>query len=86
MPEPTAYEIVLRGRPSRRLLRPLLDDFTIDTSSEGGADCVTRLVGDIGDPAHLHGIVAHLTSVNLEIISIAPAHPLQIDTMTKGTA
>ncbi|MGK0225913.1 MAG: hypothetical protein ACI8XD_000723, partial [Thermoproteota archaeon] len=24
-------------------------------------------------PAHLHGIVAHLTSVNLEIISIVPA-------------
>ena len=37
MPEPTTYEIVLRGRPSRRLLRPLLDDFTIDASSECGA-------------------------------------------------
>jgi hypothetical protein len=84
MPEPTTYEIVLRGRPSRRLLRPLLDDFTIDTSSECGADCVTRLVGDIGDPAHLHGIVAHLTSVNLEIISIAPAHPSHIHAMPKG--
>ena len=74
MAEPTTYEIVLRGRPSRRLLRPLLDDFTIDASPGSGADCVTRLVGDIGDPAHLHGIVAHLTSVNIDIISIAPAH------------
>ena len=82
MPEPTTYEIVLRGRPSRRLLRPLLDDFTIDTASECG---MTRLVGDIGDPAHLHGIVAHLTSVNLEIISIAPASPAAVDTTTKET-
>ncbi len=83
MPEPTTYEIVLRGRPSRRLLRPLLDDFTIDTSSECGADGATRLVGDIGDPAHLHGLVAHLTSVNLHIISIAPASATDIDTTTK---
>ncbi len=68
MSEPTTYEIVLRGRPGTRLLRPFLDDFTIDTS----IDSVTRLVGDVCDPAHLHGVVAHLTSVNLEIVSIAP--------------
>jgi hypothetical protein len=68
MSERTTYEIVLRGRPSTRLLHPLIDDFTIDTST----DAVTRLVGDIGDPAHLHGVLAHLTSVNLQIISIAP--------------
>ena len=68
MSEPTTYEIVLRGRPSIRRLRPLLDNFTIDTS----IDSVTRLVGEICDPAHLHGVVAHLTSVNLEIVSIAP--------------
>ena len=86
MPEPTTYEIVLRGRPSRRLLRPFLDDFTIDTSPDGAARCLTRLVGDIGDPAHLHGIVAHLTSVNLEIISITPASATDADTTTTGTA
>jgi hypothetical protein len=86
MPEPTAYEIVLRGRPSRRLLRPLLDDFTIDTSPDGAARCLTRLVGDIGDPAQLHGIVAHLTSVNLDIVSIAPARPPQIPTTTTTTS
>ena len=68
MSPPTSYEIVLRGRPSRRLLRPLLDDFAIDTSTRS----VTRLVGDIGDSSHLHGLVVHLTSVNLEIVSIAP--------------
>jgi hypothetical protein len=86
MSEPTTYEIVLRGRPSHRLLRPLLDDFTIATSTDGGAGCVTHLVGNIGDPAHLHGIVAHLTAVNLEIISIAPARAPLIDTTTKGTS
>ncbi|MFT6289589.1 MAG: hypothetical protein ACJAR2_000174 [Ilumatobacter sp.] len=68
MSEPTTYEIVLRGRPGSRLLRPFLDDFAIDTSIND----VTRLVGDICDPAQLHGLVAHLTSVNVEIISIAP--------------
>jgi len=68
MSELATYEIALRGRPSARLLRPLLDDFTIDTSIDG----VTRLVGDMCDPAHLHGVVTHLTSVNVEIISISP--------------
>ena len=68
MPEPATHEIVLRGQPSNRLLRPLLDDFTIDCSTVG----VTRLVGEICDPSQLHGVVAHLTSVNVEIISFAP--------------
>ena len=68
MSEPTTYEIVIRGRASARLLRPLLDDFTFDHSRDG----VTRLTGDIQDAAHLHGVVAHLSSVNAELISIAP--------------
>ncbi len=71
MPEPTPYEIVIRGRASARLLRPLLDDFTFDH----GCDGVTRLRGDIRDASHLHGVVAHLTSVNAELISIAPMTP-----------
>lgn len=69
--EPTTYEVVIRGRASARLLWPLLDDFAIDHSSDG----VTRLVGDIGDASHLHGILVHLTSVNAEVISIAPVQP-----------
>jgi hypothetical protein len=68
MSERTTYEIVLRGRASARLLRPLLDDFTVDHASGG----VTRLIGDIGDAAHLHGLLVHLTSVNAEVISVAP--------------
>ena len=70
MPATTTYEIVLRGRPSARLLRPLLDDFTFDHGGEG----VTRLVGEIGDSSHLHGVLAHLTSVNVDVVSIGPTH------------
>ncbi len=69
MPEPTTYEIVLQGRPSARLLRPLLDGFTFDHGSDG----VTRLVGEIGDRSHLHGVLAHLTSVDVDVVSIGPA-------------
>ena len=68
MTEPTTYEIVIRGRASPRFLRPLLDDFTFDHTSSG----VTRLTGEIRDAAHLHGVMAHLTSVNVELISITP--------------
>lgn len=70
MPATTTYEIVLRGRPSARLLRPLLDTFTFDH----GCDGVTRLIGEIGDRSHLHGVLAHLSSVNVDVVSIAPVH------------
>jgi hypothetical protein len=72
----TTYEILIRGRASARLLRPLLDEFAIDHTTEGD----TRLTGHVRDSAHLHGIVAHLTSVSAELISIAPI------TATKQTA
>lgn len=68
MTEPSNYEIVIRGRASARILRPLLDDFEIEWPDEG----VTKLVGVIRDPAHLHGILVHLTSMNTELISVAP--------------
>jgi len=71
MSEPTTYEILLRGRPSTRLLRPLLDEFTVEAPMDNATGAATRLVGDICDPAHLNGVVAHLTSVNVEIVSIA---------------
>jgi hypothetical protein len=69
MSEPTTFEIVIRGRASARLLRPLLDDFTFQHPADGN----TRLVGVVRDAAHLHGVVAHLTSVNVELISIVAA-------------
>ncbi len=74
MSEPTTFEIVIRGRASARLLRPLLDDFTFDHTP----DDTTRLVGEVRDASHLHGVVAHLTSVNVELISIMPVDPTTI--------
>ncbi len=70
--EPTTYEIVIRGRANARVLRPLLDDFVCDLSNDG----VTRLIGEVHDPAHLHGVVAHLTAMNAELVSIAPNSPV----------
>ncbi len=67
MPEPIAYEIELDGNVGSRLLRPLIDDFSVVRSQSGK----TRLIGSITDAAHLHGIITHLTSMNIEIISIA---------------
>jgi hypothetical protein len=67
--EPTTYEIVIRGRATARMLHPLLDDFVCDHTTHG----VTRLVGEVHDPAHLHGLVAHLTGMNAELISLGPA-------------
>jgi len=69
MAEPTTYEIVIRGHLGPRLLRPLLDDFVLDRPAEG----TTRLTGTIVDPAHLHGVLAHLTAVAVEVVSIGPA-------------
>lgn len=68
MTEPTTYEIELKGNVGSRALRPLIDDFDLDQSENG----VTRLVGCIRDPSHLHGVVTHLASMHVEIISIAP--------------
>jgi hypothetical protein len=62
------YELRLRGRASARLLRPLLDDFVVDHSTPG----FTRLVGSVLDASHLHGVLAHLTSVGVEIVSFGP--------------
>ena len=72
MTKPIPYEITLRGRASARLLRPLIDDFTISHATEG----VTSLTGCIRDQSHLHGVLAHLTSVNVEIMSINPHKPV----------
>ena len=83
MSDRTPYEIVIQGRVSARLLRPLLDDFTVDHRHEG----TTRLVGAVIDAAHLHGLHAHLASVHVEVISIAPlatspTHPIPAGPLT----
>ena len=71
MDKPTTYEIVIRGRATERLLGPLVDDFAVESPVQGR----TRLTGIIRDPAHLHGVVAHLTSLAIEVISLAPIDP-----------
>jgi len=81
MNEPTTYEIVIKGRASARFLRPLLDDFSVDHPG----DDVTRLTGKVRDGAHLHGVVAHLTSVNVELISIAPSPTTPLATVLQPT-
>lgn len=72
MNEPTTYEIVIRGHATDRLLAHLSDDFAIDHPDAR----TTQLTGAIRDPAHLHGVLAHLTSVAIDIISVkATEHP-----------
>ncbi|MDX6217601.1 MAG: hypothetical protein QOG99_3185 [Frankiales bacterium] len=71
---PITYEIRIRGRASRRLLRPLLDEFTIEHDDNGD----TRLVGDIVDPAQLHGVLARLTQLNAELISVVRTIPTDL--------
>lgn len=71
MNEPVTYEIVIRGRASERILARLSDDFSIETI----AGRHTRLVGEIRDSAHLHGVVMHLTSLAIDIVSLIPFQP-----------
>ncbi len=71
MSEPTTYEIIIGGHASERLLWPLLDDFAMDHPQPQR----TRLTGIIRDSSHLHGVLAHLTSVAVEVISVTPADP-----------
>ena len=66
MTEPITYEIELKGNVGSRSLRPLIDGFSVDRSEHG----VTRLVGSITDSCQLHGVVVHLASMRVEIISI----------------
>ena len=71
MNEPITYEIVIRGQASERILARLSDDFSIEAS----AGRHTRLVGEIRDSAHLHGVINQLTSLAIELVSITPAGP-----------
>ena len=66
-PTPRTYEIVVVGQVSRRLLGPLLDDFTVTH-----ADGCTRLTGPVRDPSQLHGVLRHLTSLALVLDRVNP--------------
>ena len=66
MPRPTRYEIEIRGRADERILRPVVDDFRIETTDHG----TTRIVGDVCDASHLNGLLAHFTSMNVELVEL----------------
>ena len=65
MSEAIPYEIVVAGHPGAQLLRPFLDEFHVHRLAGE-----TRLVGEVRDSAHLHGLVAHLTAMSVEIVAI----------------
>jgi len=71
MNEPVNHEIVIRGHASERVLGALCDDFAIEATDAG----TTRMIGAIRDAAHLHGVVTHLTSLAINIVSFAPLEP-----------
>ncbi len=66
MSEPTVYEIELRGHPGDRALGPVVDDFAVEATPGGN----TRLVGVIRDPSHLSGLLAHFTSLNVDLVRL----------------
>lgn len=66
MPRPTRYEIEVRGRATERILRPVVDDFQIEVTEHG----TTRLTGEIRDSSHLNGLLAHFTSMNVDVVEL----------------
>lgn len=85
MPRPTRYEIELRGRAGQRILRPVLDEFLIEPTAHG----TTRLVGEVRDASHLHGLLTHFTSMNVDVVGLRclddPELPHPSHQATKGT-
>lgn len=71
MSEAARYQIVIRGTATERVLGPLVDDFTVDHPRPHR----TRLTGEITDSSHLHGVLHHLTSLAVEVVSITPIEP-----------
>ena len=71
MPPSTAYEILIRGHASERVLARLNDDFSIERAPGQH----TRLIGEIRDAAHLHGVITQLTALAIEIVSLTPVEP-----------
>jgi hypothetical protein len=67
---PTRYEIEIGGHASDRVLRPVIDEFTVELTGAG----TTRLIGEIRDSSHLNGLLAHLTSLNVEMIGLRRLH------------
>ncbi len=63
MTGPATYRIELRGRRSDDILAPYRHEFIVSRTADN-----TVLVGQVRDPAHLHGIVNHLTIGGFELL------------------
>ena len=63
---PARSEIEIGGHASERVLGPVIDEFTMELTEAG----TTRLVGVIRDPSHLNGLLAHFTSLNIEVMAL----------------
>ena len=63
---PTRYEIEIGGHASDRVLRPVIDEFTVEFTEAG----TTRIVGAIRDSSHLNGLLAHFASLNVEVLEL----------------
>lgn len=68
---PTSYEIEVGGPASDRVLRPVIDEFTVEVTDAG----TIRLVGEIRDSSQLNGLLAHFTSLNVEVIALRQLDP-----------
>ena len=71
MSRPARYEIEIRGRATDRVLRPVIDDFRIEPTDVG----TTCLIGEIHDASQLNGLLAHLTSMNVEVVGLRRLDP-----------
>lgn len=63
---PTRFEIEIGGHASERVLRPVIDEFTIERTGAG----TTRLVGTIRDSSHLNGLLAHFTALRADVVGL----------------
>jgi hypothetical protein len=62
----TSYRIVVRGRLSERF-----DSAFAGMTLESDAT-TTSLVGSVVDQSHLYGLIEHVRSFGLELISVEP--------------
>jgi hypothetical protein len=65
-PCPTVYQIVVRGELSQRF-RPAFEGMTLVPD-----DGRTLITGPVVDQAHLHGLLARVGDLGLELVSVNP--------------
>lgn len=62
----TRYAFRVEGRLSAAAGEAFADMRIVETPDE------TALVGEIVDEAHLHGVIAHLQTLGLTVVSVQP--------------